>query len=118
MRPVGRIASLTCLGECFPGRVATSLLRSVSLPELVATSLEEYEEMACRIAVDAGYSRSLHARLAESRWRDPLFDADRFRRNIEAAYVRMWEIWQSGERSRSSSVDGRSDRGGGVGQSP
>jgi hypothetical protein len=26
-----------------------------------------------------------------------LFDTERFRRHIEAAYLEMWEIWQRGE---------------------
>jgi len=33
-----------------------------------------------------------------------LFDADRFRRHIEAAYTTMWEIRWSGERPRSFAV--------------
>ena len=34
-----------------------------------------------------------------------LFDTDRLRRHIESAYTNMWEIWQSGERPRSFSVE-------------
>jgi predicted O-linked N-acetylglucosamine transferase (SPINDLY family) len=34
---------------------------------------------------------SWRARLAESRETRPLFDTDRFRRNLEAAYLQMWE---------------------------
>jgi hypothetical protein len=34
----------------------------------------------------------------------PLFDIDRFRRNIEAAYFQMWTIWQRGEQPRSFAV--------------
>ena len=34
-----------------------------------------------------------------------LFDSDRFRRHIEAAYTRMWEIWQRGEGPRSFRVE-------------
>ena len=35
---------LTCLGETFAGRVAASLLHAIHLPELITTTLEEYEE--------------------------------------------------------------------------
>jgi predicted O-linked N-acetylglucosamine transferase (SPINDLY family) len=31
----------------------------------------------------------------------PLFDTDLFRRNIEAAYLRMWETWRTGESPRA-----------------
>jgi protein O-GlcNAc transferase len=36
--------------------------------------------------------------------RCPLFDTDRFRRHIEAAYLTAWEIWRRGERPRSFAV--------------
>src|SRR5262249_24971930 len=37
---------LTCLGETFAGRVAASLLHAIGLPELIASSLEDYEALA------------------------------------------------------------------------
>jgi protein O-GlcNAc transferase len=33
-----------------------------------------------------------------------LFDSDRFRRHIEAAYLTMWERWQRGEKPQAFSV--------------
>ena len=42
----GGLPVLTCLGKSFAGRVGASLLRAVGLPELVTSSLEEYEERA------------------------------------------------------------------------
>jgi hypothetical protein len=44
-------------------------------------------------------------RLATNRLTHPLFDTDRFRRHIEAAYLQMWEIWQRGERPRNFAVE-------------
>src|SRR4029077_9311545 len=41
---------LTCLGSTFAGRVAASLLTAVGLPELIASSLEEYEARALELA--------------------------------------------------------------------
>ncbi|MBV8143601.1 MAG: tetratricopeptide repeat protein, partial [Gammaproteobacteria bacterium] len=43
---------LTCLGRNFPGRVAASLLEALALPELIATSLEDYESRAVEMARD------------------------------------------------------------------
>jgi predicted O-linked N-acetylglucosamine transferase (SPINDLY family) len=42
---------LTCPGETFAGRVATSLLNAVGLPELVTRSIDEYEPLAFFSAV-------------------------------------------------------------------
>ena len=88
---------LTCLGTAFAGRVAASLLESVGLPELVTPSLEQYEELALKLAHDGGLLTGLAGRLARNRATRPLFDTDRMRRHIEAAYVMMWERQRRGE---------------------
>jgi protein O-GlcNAc transferase len=88
---------LTCLGTAFPGRVAASLLGAVGLPELVTRSLEQYEELAVELAHEGGLIEDLAARLARNRAICPLFDTDRMRRHIEAAYVMMWERQRNGE---------------------
>ena len=44
-------------------------------------------------------------RLEQNRLRSPLFDAERFRRNIEAAYLKMHELAQQGEPPRSFKVE-------------
>jgi tetratricopeptide (TPR) repeat protein/glycosyltransferase involved in cell wall biosynthesis len=95
---------LTCAGRAFAGRVAASLLTAVGVAELVTDSLEAYEALALRLARDPSLLGGLRAKLAQNRLTHPLFDTDRFRRHIEAAYVTMWEIWQRGESPRSFSV--------------
>ena len=88
---------LTCLGETYAGRVGASLLRAVGLPELVTGSLAEYEALALKIARDPDYLAALKAKLENSRTASPLFDTARFTRNIEAAYLAMWERSRRGE---------------------
>jgi len=89
---------LTRRGTSFPGRVAASLLTAAGLPELVAESQEEYENLAVLLATKKEALAALKAKLT----RDcPLFDTDLFRRNIEAAYIRMWEMWLAGEKPRA-----------------
>jgi protein O-GlcNAc transferase len=96
---------VTCYGKAFPGRVAASLLQAIGLPELVTRSLEEYEALALRLASDPSLLRGLREKLNENRLAHPLFDTDRFRRHIEAAYTRMWELWQHGEAPCSFTVE-------------
>jgi protein O-GlcNAc transferase len=93
---------VTCLGKTFSGRVAASLLSAAGLAELVTQSLVEYEALALKLAKDGEYLGDVRARLAQNRKNSPLFDTDRFRRHIEAAYVTMYERWQRGESSRVS----------------
>lgn len=83
---------LTCTGNTFAGRVAGSLLHAIGLPELVTHSLAEYEALALQLAANPGRLSALRARLAANRMTAPLFDTDRFRRHLEAAYLRMLEL--------------------------
>ena len=95
---------LTCAGNTFAGRVAGSLLRAVGLGELVTTTLEDYEAMALRLARDVELLTRLRVCLAQNRRSYPLFDTERYARNIETAYWRMWERWRAGRPPAAFSV--------------
>ena len=95
---------VTCAGTTFAGRVAGSLLRAVGLPELVTHTLADYEALALRLATDGERFAKVKAKLARNRLTAPLFDTERFRRHIEAAYTAMWEIHRRGEAPRPFTV--------------
>ena len=95
---------LSCAGTTYIGRNGASLLHAVGLPELVTTSLEDYEALALKLATDRTLLQSIRDRLARNRLSRPLFDSDRFRRHIEAAYLTMAAIWRQGNAPRSFSV--------------
>jgi predicted O-linked N-acetylglucosamine transferase (SPINDLY family) len=95
---------ITCLGKTFPGRVAASLLYSIGLGDLVTMSLYDYEKLAHRLATEQAELEVIRTRLGKNRLSFPLFDTDRFARNIEVAYVRMWERSESGLQPESFSV--------------
>jgi predicted O-linked N-acetylglucosamine transferase (SPINDLY family) len=88
---------LTCTGSTFAGRVATSLLHAVGLPELVTGDLAAYEATALELANTPGRLAGLRAVLAAHRATHPLFDTERFRRHLEAAYATMVERQRRGE---------------------
>jgi predicted O-linked N-acetylglucosamine transferase (SPINDLY family) len=95
---------LTLAGETFASRVAGSLLRTIGLPELVAQSLEDYESLALRLARSEEVLARVRARLEAGRKTSPLFDGGQFARNLEKAYVTMWEIYASGGEPRAFAV--------------
>lgn len=95
---------LTCMGTTFAGRVAASLLQAIGLPELITGSLHEYVQLALRLASDSAQLDQIRQKLSSHRTTWPLFDTDRFRRHIEAAYIEMWERHQRGEPPASFSV--------------
>jgi predicted O-linked N-acetylglucosamine transferase (SPINDLY family) len=88
---------VTLQGETFTSRVAASVLAAVGLPELVTRSWADYEALALKLAREPQTLTKLKAHLDSVRLTAPLFDTDRFRRNIENAYVTMYERSQKGE---------------------
>jgi predicted O-linked N-acetylglucosamine transferase (SPINDLY family) len=97
---------LTVPGGCFAGRVAASLLSALGVPELIARSLEDYEALALKLARDRGALTAIREKVARHRDTYPLFDTARFTRNLETAYVTMWERQLRGERPQTFAVDG------------
>ncbi|PID73330.1 MAG: hypothetical protein CSB33_04150, partial [Desulfobacterales bacterium] len=82
---------LTLLGRHFASRVAASILEAAGLPELVARTIEAYEETAVDLALHPEKLAAIRARLWENRRTYPLFDTARYARNLEKAYAEMWD---------------------------
>jgi protein O-GlcNAc transferase len=95
---------LTCMGNTFSGRVAASLLHALGLPELVAFSLAEYEELALVLARDPDRLSAIKTKLMLNRKTRPLFDTSRYTRNLEAAFIEMWRRLQNNEPPESFAV--------------
>lgn len=96
---------LTCVGDIFRSRVAASLLYALDLPELVTTSLAEYEQLALDLARNAARLESIRAKLLRHRNAAPLFDTPRYTRYLEAAYTAMWQRSRTGLSHRAFAVD-------------
>ncbi len=80
---------LTQAGASFAGRVAASLLAAVGLSELITTTDEEYVALAVKLARDPLALAALRQRLQEARLTAPLFDTERYTRDLEAAFTHM-----------------------------
>ena len=82
---------LTLQGAAFAGRVAASALTAAGLSELIVSSLDAYEALALKLAREPQTLAALRAKLGHARGRCALFDTARYTRNLEAAYLTMWE---------------------------
>ena len=76
-------------GDTFAARVSGSLLVNCGLPDLVTSSLDDYEQLAFRLATDRELMKRVRERLAAARDRSPLFDSQRFVRDLEQLYLRI-----------------------------
>ena len=82
---------LTLIGQSFASRMAASLLNAIGLPELIASSQEEYEALAIELAMNPQKLADIKLKLARNRLTTLLFDAPLFTKKLEAAYIDMHE---------------------------
>jgi predicted O-linked N-acetylglucosamine transferase (SPINDLY family) len=73
---------LTRSGRTFASRMAGSLLNALDLPELITTTLVDYEARAIEIATRPALHADLKRRLVVGRSQSPLFDMPRFVRDF------------------------------------
>jgi predicted O-linked N-acetylglucosamine transferase (SPINDLY family) len=95
---------VTCTGEAFSGRVATSVLLAAGVTETITTSLEEYESLALDLATHPDKLKALRQKLQANLPACALFDCKRFTRNIEKAYEMMFDRHQKGLKPESFAV--------------
>lgn len=87
---------VTRKGHSFAARVSESLLNAIGLEDLVADDAAGFVRLAADLANDRSRVHALKARLEENRFRMPLFDAERFCRHLESAYLMMAERARAG----------------------
>jgi predicted O-linked N-acetylglucosamine transferase (SPINDLY family) len=82
---------LTLSGRTFASRMAGSLLTNLDLPELITTSLKEYEEKAVRLAKKPTELAALKHRLQKNKESGPVFDMPIFVKDYENILVKALE---------------------------
>jgi len=87
---------LTLMGQSFASRMAASLLNAVGLPELITNTQEDYEVLAIELAMNPNKLKDIKLKLANNRMTTLLFDTPLFTKNLEAAYIKMYENCHAG----------------------
>ena len=80
---------LTLSGKSYASRMAGSLLRAIGLDEMITTTVADYEALARTLATEPDRLAAVRARLDRNIRGSRLFDADRHRKSLEAAYIAM-----------------------------
>ncbi len=80
---------LTKVGQSFASRVGASLLSTLELQELIATSREEYEEKATKLAGDLVRLRECKNKILSEDARAKLFNMEAFASDLEALCKQM-----------------------------
>ena len=87
---------LTLKGKSFASRVATSLLTSMSLSELVTEKLNDYEEMALKISNNPEMLDQLKDKILRNKENSNVFKPQIFTNNIEKSYKKVYKNFIDG----------------------
>jgi predicted O-linked N-acetylglucosamine transferase (SPINDLY family) len=84
---------VTCPGETFASRHSLSHLSNVRLTESIAGDLEEYVEIAVKLAADLPRLAGIRAGLRDQMAASPLCDGKRFAENLMLVVRGAWREW-------------------------
>ena len=87
---------LTKKGLSFASRVASSLLSTINLTELITTNNNDYEELAIKIANDPYYSKELKIKIEKNKEVSSLFKTELFTTNLESGYKKVYNNFING----------------------
>ena len=80
---------LVCKGELMYSRMAAGIAHAAQLDDLIANSIEQFEEIAVEMATHPTKLRKLRESLVNNRDKLPLFDTPRFVKYFEQALMAM-----------------------------
>ncbi|MFA4917906.1 MAG: tetratricopeptide repeat protein [Thermodesulfovibrionales bacterium] len=84
---------ITLAGNAHVSRVGVSLLSNVGLPELIASTSDEYIAKAVNLANAPDKLKTLRERLRQMMKNSPLTDQKRFAAYLEQIYHEIWNKW-------------------------
>ncbi|MDT8301686.1 MAG: tetratricopeptide repeat protein [Sedimentisphaerales bacterium] len=81
------------VGKCHASRIGLSILNTVGLDFLAASTPDEYVAKAIALAANRKSLAQLRSSIRPLMKDSPLCDAKKFARKVEAAYRKMWHRW-------------------------
>src|SRR5262249_17221156 len=84
---------ITCTGGTFASRHSLSHLSNIRLTETIASTLDEYVELAVSLATDLPRLAAIRGRLRQQVAVSPLCDGKRFAENLMYLLRDAWREW-------------------------
>ena len=85
---------LTLAGESFASRVATSVLTSMHLDDLVTHNLDQYASIAIELATNPLKFKAIKTKLMDRKLSSSLYDTKKFTSTIEKAFCKVYERYK------------------------
>ncbi|MBP0020945.1 MAG: tetratricopeptide repeat protein [Cyanobacteria bacterium SBLK] len=82
---------VTRVGQQFSARNSYTMLINAGITEGIAWTDEEYVEWGIQLGKDENLRQKISWQLKKSRYNSPLWDGEKFARNVEKAYQQMWQ---------------------------
>jgi len=95
---------LTRVGEGFASRVAGSFLTQLKLPELITTSLAEYEAQAIRIGNHPEQAAQLRQKILTQKASSQIFNAVYFTQKLEESFKAMCHLGFNNQELKNISI--------------
>lgn len=89
------VVTMPC--ETLASRVAASQLTTIGCPELIASSRQDYEDIAVRLGNDREYLKAIRGKVWRGRTESTLFDVANYASELEWLFSKMWERYERGE---------------------
>jgi len=90
------IPIVTRVGEQFAARNSYTMMMNAGVTEGIAWTDEEYVEWGIRLGKDAALRQQISWKMRQSREAAPLWNAQKFTREMENAYEQMWQRYIEG----------------------
>ena len=91
---------LTMAGISYAARMASSLLKSIDLPELITTSIYDYEKLALELSTRPEKLNAIKEKLKKNRSERPLFNTEMYTRHFEEGMSQVFNNFISGNKTK------------------
>ena len=99
------IPLVTRVGEQFAARNSYTMMVNAGISEGIAWSDAEYLEWGIRLGKNATLRQDIATRLKASRQTSPLWNGEKFSRDMESAYQQMWNIYREDNPSQPNELN-------------
>ena len=80
---------ITMIGNSFASRVASSILTSVGLKQLITRNIEEYTKLAIEMRKDKNKLKNIKNYLKKNEMVKKIHDYEKFTKDLEKTYTKM-----------------------------
>ncbi|MEL0438615.1 O-linked N-acetylglucosamine transferase family protein [Phycobacter sp. K97] len=95
---------VTKAGKQFAARVAASIVTAIGCPDLVTETVEEYYDLAYKLATDREALNEVKQRLKDNLWTTPLYDSEQYVRDFENLMEKAILRYEEGSKPKHMSL--------------